>query len=143
MEELFKFIALIVMSHLFIGCSIVALIGGLLQFLSPNAATRHNIWLGLLVILLLMPLVTFLSPRAIDEPLTPQSMEAVLTPGTATGQLTLAVETSPPVEQINREAGITRLFSESAPVRLLATTYSFLKNIVAAALNILPRKSVV
>lgn len=138
MEEVFQFITLIVTSHLLIGCSIVAVIGQLLRFLSLNASTRHNIWLGLLVMLLLMPWLTFLSPEVLDQPLSVQTLQILPTPAAATNDPTLAVEISQAAEQINLQPGITLTGRDTAPVLLTASNYSLLKKWTAAALRAIP-----
>lgn len=138
MEELFQFVTLIVMSHLFIGCSIVAVTGLLLRFLSLNAATRHNIWLGLLVILLLMPLVTFLSPNVIDESLLAQSLESAPAAASVANQSTLAVEISQAAEQLNRETGSRQLVGDPAPDLFAATKATLLEKFGTAAIDVLP-----
>ncbi len=58
MNEIFEFLAKMVVNHLVIGCLIVFLIALILRPFSLNAATRHNIWLSLLVMLLIMPLLS-------------------------------------------------------------------------------------
>lgn len=107
MEGVFQFVMLMTISYLFVGCAIVTLTVLLLRLLSPNAATRHNIWLVLLVILLLMPLITFLIPTATNEPFAAQSFETLVTVDSTSNDQAQAFKLSQTADQTTRALGVT------------------------------------
>ena len=142
MGEVFQFVTLMVLSHLLLGCLLVIVARIILRYLPLNAATRHNVWLMLLLILTLMPLISFTSFGILKQSTTPPTVLALNSPAQslapATGLSTLSRENTEEVQRTYGDVEISAFLNDEPPLPAESLTNPIVTRVINTVLKSLP-----
>ncbi len=138
MNELFIFVSLMLTSYLLLGCLLVALVSMLLRIFTLNAATRHNIWLLLLLVLVSMPALSFFPSPVMNSPTAILPTDSIKGARATTGQVLLPTDAFGEAANTLPKSGLLQLDAAHERALIIPTKLSYLKNLSVNTLAALP-----